>query len=146
MLLRHWSLYESIQNSVYTVSKLDLSQNRGQDLLKKFLVMIGCPVDQAKQQFSYMDPFVKRKMYEKIPEVAEQLGLPEIVRNSFNIQYDSKTQLTSTDMAYAISSLLETPINAESEGDEKNNGLHSEPQTALDSETMDPMQLADQKI
>lgn len=49
-------------------------------------------------------------------------------------------------MAYAISSLLETPINAELEGDEKNNGLHSEPQTALDSENMDPNQLADQKI
>ena len=49
-------------------------------------------------------------------------------------------------MAYAISSLLETPISTESEGDEKNIGMYSELQTALDSENMDPNQLADQKL
>ena len=30
MLLRHWSLFDSIQNSTYTVSKLNLAKEPGQ--------------------------------------------------------------------------------------------------------------------
>ena len=48
MLLRHWTLYDSVQNSNYLVSKLSTNQEHGQQKFKKFLAMIGVPIDQAK--------------------------------------------------------------------------------------------------
>mmetsp|Transcript_13945 Transcript_13945/g.9832 ORF Transcript_13945/g.9832 Transcript_13945/m.9832 type:complete len:93 (+) Transcript_13945:267-545(+) len=48
MLLRHWTLYDSIQNSSYMISKFILQKEPGQDFLKKFFVSLGCPLEQAK--------------------------------------------------------------------------------------------------
>jgi cell division control protein 45 len=48
MLLRHWTLYDSMHNSNYLVSKLVLWKEPGQRELKKFLAQIGIPLDQAQ--------------------------------------------------------------------------------------------------
>ena len=37
MLLRHWNLYDSIQNSPYMVSKLNLAKEPGQKDLLRFM-------------------------------------------------------------------------------------------------------------
>lgn len=49
MLLRHWTLYNSIQNSPYMVSKLGLAKEPGQQELLKFFTRTGCPLEEAKQ-------------------------------------------------------------------------------------------------
>jgi hypothetical protein len=43
-------------------------------------------------------------------ETAEEFGLDEIIMHSYIRQFDPKTQVSASDMAYAISSLLEHPI------------------------------------
>ena len=48
MLLRHWTLFDSICNSNYLVSKLKVGKEPGLKTLKKFLVTIGCSLEQAK--------------------------------------------------------------------------------------------------
>lgn len=45
MLLRHWTLFDSISNSNYVVSKLKLWREEGQRDLKKFLALLGIPID-----------------------------------------------------------------------------------------------------
>ena len=49
MLLRHWTLYDSIQNSPYMVAKLNLAKEPGQMDLLRFLTHISVPIDEAKQ-------------------------------------------------------------------------------------------------
>ena len=44
MLLRHWTLEDSIQNSVYTITKLQLDQDPGMQKYKELLVWIGVPI------------------------------------------------------------------------------------------------------
>jgi hypothetical protein len=44
MLLRHWTLEDSIQNSVYTITKLSLDQDPGMQKYKELLVWIGVPI------------------------------------------------------------------------------------------------------
>ena len=51
VLLRHWTLYDSIQNSNYVVSKLKIGREPGMKTFKKFLVTIGCSIEQAQQKF-----------------------------------------------------------------------------------------------
>ena len=91
MLLRHWTLYNSIQNSPYMVSKLGLAKEPGQQELLKFFTRTGCPLEEAKQQFSFMNPKVKRRFKEKILEVAGEFGLNEIMMASYSRQFDAKT-------------------------------------------------------
>ena len=57
-----------------------------------------------------MNPDIKRKFKEKVIKVASEFGLNDIMQISYSRQFDAKTQLTATDMAYTISALLETPI------------------------------------
>jgi len=45
MLLRHWSLYESISNSNHFVSKLEILREPGQKKFKRFLAQIGIPLE-----------------------------------------------------------------------------------------------------
>lgn len=68
MLLRFWTLFDSINNTNYTVAKLGLWKEPGQKELREFFAQIGVPLDQAKQKFSYMDPDTKKIMQEKILE------------------------------------------------------------------------------
>ena len=58
----------------------------------------------------------------------EKYSLKDIIKQSYVRQYDSKTQISSQDMAYAISSLLEHPnITGEISAENKNPniGMHA---------------------
>ena len=68
------------------------------------------PLEEAKQQFCFMNPNIKRRFKEKIIEVASVFNLNDISMISYSRQFDARTQLSATDMAYAISALLETPM------------------------------------
>jgi len=48
MLLRHWTLYDSLSNTNYVVSQLKLWTEPGQTKLMRFLAYIGIPLEQAK--------------------------------------------------------------------------------------------------
>ena len=47
-LFRHWSVYESMMNSNYLVSKLCLWKEPGRILLRKLLATAGIALDDAK--------------------------------------------------------------------------------------------------
>lgn len=112
MLLRHWTLFDSIQNSNYMVAKMGLAKEPGQKELMNFLVQLGCPIEQAKQQYAYMNPDIRNNIYENIRKVSDKFGLNEIVMNSYSRQFNSKLQLSATDCAYAVTSLLEHPSSS----------------------------------
>ena len=48
MLLRHWTLFDSINNSNYMVAKLGLWREPGKKELRDFFAHLGCSLDQAK--------------------------------------------------------------------------------------------------
>ncbi len=84
MLLRHWTLYNSIQNSPYMVSKLNLAKEPGQQDLLRFFNRTSCPIEEAKQQFIFMNPEIKKRFKERIIEVASDFGLNEIMMTSYS--------------------------------------------------------------
>lgn len=83
MLLRHWTLYDSLQNSNYVVQKMELWKEPGQECLRRFIASIGCPLDQAKQKYSFMDPKIKRDLKDRVLEKCENFGLAEILNQTF---------------------------------------------------------------
>jgi len=65
-----------------------------------------------------MDPELKRELKSRIMKIAEEFGLDEIIMHSYIRQFDPYTQVSSSDMAYAITSLLEHPVA--NKGDKEN--------------------------
>lgn len=57
-MLRHWSLYEALQHSRYIFTRMGLHAERGRHNLDTWLARMGIPLEEAKQQYSYMRPQV----------------------------------------------------------------------------------------
>jgi len=83
MLLRHWTLFDSLCNSTYLVAKLELWKEHGQKELKKILALLGVSLDQAKQKYSFMDPSLRNEFKNKFHSQAEDLNLGGISMNTF---------------------------------------------------------------
>ena len=48
MLLRHWSLQESIDNTNYLIAQLNLAKDHGKQRYAELLLSIGVPLAEAK--------------------------------------------------------------------------------------------------
>jgi hypothetical protein len=83
MLLRHWSLYESIYNSNYTVSKLTLWKEQNQKRFRDLLIKIAVPIDQAKQKYEYMNVDLRKDLKRKILEKSAEFNLEKILQSSY---------------------------------------------------------------
>ena len=62
-----------------------------------------------------MDPTIKANLKGNIQSVCGEFGMTEILMNSFSLQFDERIQLSATDMAYAVTSLLESPASNDKE-------------------------------
>ena len=69
------------------VSKMGLDKEPGQNKLLQFLIEIGCPVDQAKQQWAFMDPDIKNSLSAKIKAKTDAFGLNDIFIESYYRQF-----------------------------------------------------------
>ena len=83
MLLRHWSLHESIQHSNYIVSKLELWKEPGQQRFKEFLAGVRVPLEQAKQKYQYMDPTLRKELKTRVLDMSYQMNLDKIIMSSY---------------------------------------------------------------
>ncbi len=110
-LYRHWTLYDSIRYSNYTLKNLHTYTEEGQRDIQKILAFIGIPLDETKQKFSYMKNEYKSLFKEKIFEVFKKFDMKDIIFKSFLYQFDQKTQVSASDIVYCASSLLEYPFN-----------------------------------
>ena len=66
------------------VAKLRLAGEPGQQDLLRFLTKTAVPIEEAKQQFGFMNPNIKRRFKERIFEVASEFNLNDISMTSYS--------------------------------------------------------------
>ena len=66
------------------VAKMALNKEPGQNKLLQFLIEIGCPVEQAKQQWAFMDPDIRNSLKAKIEAKTDVFGLNDIFMESYS--------------------------------------------------------------
>lgn len=54
MLMRHWTLYDSMFYSNYLAPRLGIWSESGKKELHRFIALMGIPLDEAKQKYKYM--------------------------------------------------------------------------------------------
>lgn len=106
-LYRHWSVKESIKNSVYSACKLKLWTLNGTKKLNELVVEMGLPLAQARQQFNSMDLLMKKDFYQMIEKTAEKYNMSEIIYGSFTLQYGYKNRYAAADYVYSMIALME---------------------------------------
>jgi cell division control protein 45 len=79
LLLRHWSLYESMLHSPYLSAKLHIWSDAGQKRLAKLLAKMGVSITECKQRYTHMDMELKRGLRERLLKFAPQYGLDGLV-------------------------------------------------------------------
>lgn len=106
-LYRHWSVKESIKNSVYSACRMKLWTLNGKKKLDELLVEMGLPLAQARQQFNSMDLLMKKDFYQMIEKSAEKYNMSEIIYGSFTLQYGYKNRFAAADYVYSMIALME---------------------------------------
>ncbi|KAJ4360549.1 DNA replication initiation factor cdc45 [Didymosphaeria variabile] len=79
LLLRHWSLYESMQHSPYLSARLHIWNDSGRRRLDKLLAKMGVSLAQCKQYYTHMDMDLKRGLRERLLKFAPMYGLDGLV-------------------------------------------------------------------
>ncbi|CZR66967.1 related to sna41 protein [Phialocephala subalpina] len=79
LLIRHWSLYDSMLHSPYLSSRLRIWSDAGRKRLHKLLAKMGVSLVQCKQSYTHMDMELKRGLRTKLLKYSELYGLDDLV-------------------------------------------------------------------
>lgn len=107
MLVRHWSLYDSMLHSAYVGSRLHIWSEEGRKRLHKLLAKMGLSLVECKQTYIHMNMDLKKTLKSSLKRFAPFYGLDDVIFHSFTRTYGFKCTLSASDVSYAISALLE---------------------------------------
>ncbi|KAI8920232.1 CDC45 family [Powellomyces hirtus] len=107
MLLRHWTMHESLHYSVYVGTKLGIWKEKGRQRLTNFLVKMGLPHTESQQRFSEMSYPFKQSIKQKLIAVSPRYNMTEIVFPSFYKKFGFKGSVSAPDVVYSLTSLLD---------------------------------------
>lgn len=79
LLIRHWSLYDSMLHSPYMFSRLKTYSENGLKRLHKLLAKMGVSLIQCKQSYTHMDMMLKRELRFKLLKYASMYNLDDMV-------------------------------------------------------------------
>ncbi|KAH0565423.1 hypothetical protein GP486_001176 [Trichoglossum hirsutum] len=119
LLIRHWSLYDSMLHSPYLASRLHIWSDAGRKRLHKLLAKMGVSLTQCKQNYAHMDMNLKRGLRERLLKYAPLYGLDDLVPPvaradtggkegwGFVRSWGWKACLSANDVAVIIGAMLE---------------------------------------
>ena len=79
ILIRHWSLYDSMLHSPYLASRLHVWTENGKKRLHKLLAKMGISLSQCHQTYTHMDMELKRVLRQRLLKYAPMYGLDGLV-------------------------------------------------------------------
>ncbi|GAP86340.1 putative CDC45-like protein [Rosellinia necatrix] len=79
LLIRHWSLYDSMLHSPYLFSRLRIWSDSGIKRLHKLLAKMGVSLVQCRQSYTHMDMVVKKELRTKLLKYASLYNLDDMV-------------------------------------------------------------------
>ena len=122
MMIRHWSLYDSMLHSSYLGTKLHIWSEHGRKRLHKLLAKMGFSLTQCKQHYNHMDMDLKRSLKEKLEKYAPLYGLDGVMQDGFVRYWGWSGCLSAADVAYIVGGILEVGKGKKS-GPPKNGGV-----------------------
>ncbi|KAI9837199.1 MAG: hypothetical protein M1838_004853 [Thelocarpon superellum] len=118
LLIRHWSLYDSMLHSPYLSARLHIWSDAGRRRLHKLLAKMGVSLTQCKQSYTHMDMELKRGLRASLLKYAPLYGLTGLVPPEASVQHGRqgwgfvrnwgfKACLSATDVGVVVGAILE---------------------------------------
>ncbi|EXJ82819.1 cell division control protein 45 [Capronia epimyces CBS 606.96] len=119
LLLRHWSLYDSMLHSPYLASRLHVWNESGIKRLHKLLAKMGVSLSQCKQTYTHMDMDLKKTLRERLLKYAAVYGLNDLIPSGsgratyeqegwgFIRSWGWKAQLSAVDVGVILAAILD---------------------------------------
>lgn len=79
LLIRHWSLYDSMLHSPYLSTRLHIWSDAGRKRLHKLLAKMGVSLSEAGKGYTHMDMELKRGLRQRLLKFAPMYGLDGLV-------------------------------------------------------------------
>ncbi|WPH00059.1 cell division control protein 45 like protein [Acrodontium crateriforme] len=117
LLIRHWSLYDSMLHSSYLATRLHVWSEGGRKRLHKLLAKMGISLQEAGKGYVHMDMEIKRSLRARLLKFAEQYNLDGLVPGDdgrsgkegwgFVRSWGWRATLSAADVANIVSAILE---------------------------------------
>lgn len=119
LLLRHWSLYDSMMHSPYLAARLRIWNDNGVKKLHKLLAKMGVSLSQCKQGYTHMDMELKKSLRDRLLKYAGVYQLDDVVPAGtgraayeqegwgFIRSWGWKAQLSAVDVGVILGAILE---------------------------------------
>jgi len=117
LLIRHWSLYDSMLHSPFLSTRLHVWSDSGRKRLNKLLAKMGVSLQEAGQGYVHMNTEIKRSLRQRILKFAEMYNLEGLVPGDdgrsgkegwgFVKSWGWKATLSAVDVAMTVGSILE---------------------------------------
>ena len=106
VLLRFWTLYDSMLHSNYVACRLGLWSEPGRLKLDTLLAKIGIPLAACKQRYSHLGLEYKRQLRDRMPQFADDYGLTNVLFLSFVKRVGFRSELSASDVVHSVNALL----------------------------------------
>lgn len=118
LLIRHWSLYDSMLHSPYLSCRLHIWSEAGRKRLDRLLTKMGVSLDEARKGYTHMDMELKRGLRQRLLKFAPMYGLDGLVPAADRGRADKegwgfvrcwgwKACLSALDVAVIVGAILE---------------------------------------
>ncbi|KAK5125925.1 hypothetical protein LTR85_011280 [Meristemomyces frigidus] len=120
LLVRHWSLYDSMLHSPYLATRLHVWNEGGLKRLHKLLAKMGISLAEAGKGYLHLDMEIKRSLNKRLGKFAEVYGLEGLVPGDdgpgvsgrqagwgFVRSWGWRGTLSAVDVATVVSAILE---------------------------------------
>lgn len=105
-LMRHWTLFDSMQASTFIASRLQLWYHAGLERMNLLLVKMGIPLSEAKTTYISMSSSIRETIVTRFDNWCDRFGLTGIDFPSFILKRGYAAPLTASDIVYAVKSRL----------------------------------------
>ncbi|KXL45259.1 MAG: hypothetical protein FE78DRAFT_119973, partial [Acidomyces sp. 'richmondensis'] len=110
LLIRHWSLYDSMLHSTYLATRLHVWNEQGRKRLHKLLAKMGISLAEANKGYIHLDMEIKRSLNKRLAKFAEQYNLDGLIPSDgwgFVRSWGWRGTLSAADVATIVSAVLE---------------------------------------
>ncbi|KAF2767828.1 CDC45-like protein [Teratosphaeria nubilosa] len=127
LLIRHWSLYDSMMHSPYLATRLHVWSEQGRKRLHKLLAKMGISLAEAGKGYLHLDMEIKQTLNKRLVKYAEQYNLNGLVPSAeessrmsskggwgFVRSWGWRGTLSAVDEATIVSAILEVGADTNS--------------------------------
>lgn len=109
VLMRHWTVYNSMLNSDFVASRLSSWRDKGKNQIELLFARMAIPLNQCKSDYSAMDLEYRELLTLQLEKFAAEFNIQNFSFPSFSREFGYILKVSGADYVHSLRSILESP-------------------------------------